>query len=181
MAGAFEVAETISRAELASRWARGDIAASPDTEAALAPLLGTRAAVPLGAHPTFDAGRWGIVPVHELSPAWRVIPIDGQHPLDGDGAPLVARVCGKTPIANFDRGPSTLPIFFNRISGNAFVDYGSAFDDAATAKFKTGTGGELWFDATLGYVIGFTFRLGFAHGWASGGMDKAYFVAAVPF
>ena len=85
------------------------------------------------------------------------------------------------PIANFDRGPSTLPIFFNRISGNAFVDYGSAFDDAATAKFKTGTGAELWFDATLGYVVGFTFRLGFAHGWASGGMDKAYFVAAVPF
>ncbi len=85
------------------------------------------------------------------------------------------------PIANFDRGPSTLPFFFNRISGNAFVDYGSAFDDAAVAKFKTGTGGELWFDATLGYIIGFTFRLGYAHGWASGGIEKVYFVAAVPF
>ena len=85
------------------------------------------------------------------------------------------------PIVNIDRGPSTLPIFLNRITGNVFVDYGSAFDDAATAKFKTGTGAELWFDATLGYIVGFTFRLGFAHGWASGGMDKLYFAATVPF
>jgi hypothetical protein len=85
------------------------------------------------------------------------------------------------PIVNIDRGLSTLPIFLQRISGNLFVDYGSAFNDAATAKFKTGTGAELWFDATLGYVLGFNFRLGYARGWASGGLDKIYFVAAVPF
>jgi hypothetical protein len=85
------------------------------------------------------------------------------------------------PIVNIDRGQSTLPFFVNRISGAAFVDYGSAFDDATSAKFKTGTGAELWFDTTLGYVLGFTFRLGYAHGWASEGMDKVYFVAAVPY
>jgi outer membrane protein assembly factor BamA len=87
----------------------------------------------------------------------------------------------RVPIVNIDRGLSTLPIFLQRISGNFFVDYGSAFNDAATAKFKTGTGAELWFDATLGYVLGFNFRLGYARGWASGGLDKIYFVAAVPF
>ncbi len=85
------------------------------------------------------------------------------------------------PILNVDRGQSTLPFFVNRLTGAAFVDYGSAFDDAYTAKFKTGTGGELWLDTTLGYVLAFTFRVGYAHGWASGGMDKLYFVAAVPF
>jgi outer membrane protein assembly factor BamA len=85
------------------------------------------------------------------------------------------------PIVNVDRGPSTLPIFLNRISGAAFVDYGSAFNAAATAEFKTGVGGELWFETTLGYVLGFTFRLGYAKGLASGGTDKGYFVAAVPF
>jgi outer membrane protein assembly factor BamA len=85
------------------------------------------------------------------------------------------------PIWNVDRGPSTLPFFFNRISGAAFVDYGSAFNDAATAEFKTGVGGELWFDSTFVYVIGFTFRLGYARGLASGGVDKVYVVAAVPF
>ena len=34
---------------------------------------------------------------------------------------------------------------------------------------------------TLGYVLGFTFRAGYAKGLASGGIDKMYFVAAVPF
>src|SRR5260221_1692006 len=47
-------------------------------------------------------------------------------------------------------------IFLNRISGAAFVVYGSAFDDAKVAEFKTGVGGELWFDLTLGYRLGFT-------------------------
>lgn len=85
------------------------------------------------------------------------------------------------PILNLDRGLSTLPIFLNRVSGAAFVDYGSAFDDPTTAKFKTGVGGEAWLDLTLGYFIQFTFRLGYAKGLASGGLDKTYFVAAVPF
>jgi hypothetical protein len=85
------------------------------------------------------------------------------------------------PIVNVDRGPSTLPIFLQRISGAAFVDYGSAFNDANAAEFKTGVGGELWFDLTLGYILNFTFRAGYAKGLASGGIDKVYFVAAVPF
>ena len=34
---------------------------------------------------------------------------------------------------------------------------------------------------TLGYILGFTFRAGYAKGVATGGIDKTYFVAAVPF
>ncbi|HLK38552.1 MAG TPA: hypothetical protein VKU41_17440 [Polyangiaceae bacterium] len=85
------------------------------------------------------------------------------------------------PILNVDRGLSTLPFFVDRIAGAAFVDYGSAFDDPRTAEFKTGVGGELWFDLTLGYILNFTFRAGYARGLASGGIDDTYFVAAVPF
>jgi Tol biopolymer transport system component len=85
------------------------------------------------------------------------------------------------PIVNIDHGPSTLPVFLNRISGAAFVDYGSAFNDPQTALFKTGVGGELWFDMMLGYTLGFTFRAGYARGLASTGIEKTYFVAAVPF
>ena len=107
VAGPFEVADTISRADLATRWLHGDIAASPDTEAALAPILGKRAPVALAEHPAFDADHWGIVPVHQLYPGWTVIPVDGHHPLDGDTSPLVARVCGKTPVADFDRAKLT--------------------------------------------------------------------------
>lgn len=85
------------------------------------------------------------------------------------------------PIINIDRGPSTLPVFLQRINGNLFFDYGSAFDRFSDAQFKSGTGAELWFDSTLGYVLPFTFRLGYARGLASGGIDKGYFVAAVPY
>lgn len=85
------------------------------------------------------------------------------------------------PIINVDRGLSTLPFFLSRVSGAAFVDYGSAFDDPASAEFKTGVGGELWFDFTFAYILGFQFRAGYAKGLASGGMDKTYFIAAVPF
>ncbi len=85
------------------------------------------------------------------------------------------------PIVNLDRGPSTLPIFLNRINGAAFIDYGSAFDDFGRAAFKTGVGGELWFDIVLGYVLGLTMRTGYARGLASQGLDKLYFVAAVPY
>ena len=85
------------------------------------------------------------------------------------------------PIVDVDRGLSTLPVFLQRISGAAFVDYGSAFNELETAKFKTGVGGELAFDTTLAHVVGFIFRLGYARGLASGGLDKLYFVAAVPY
>ncbi len=85
------------------------------------------------------------------------------------------------PILNVDRGDSTLPIFLNRISGAAFVDYGSAFDALRDAPFKTGVGAEIWTDWTLGYVLPFTFRVGYARGLASLGIDKLYFVAAVPY
>jgi outer membrane protein assembly factor BamA len=85
------------------------------------------------------------------------------------------------PILNVDRGLSTLPVFFNRITGAAFVDYGSAFNDAFDAQFKTGTGAELWFELTFGYSLDFIFRAGYARGWASEGLDKVYFVAASPF
>lgn len=85
------------------------------------------------------------------------------------------------PIVNIDRGDSTLPIFLNRITGNVFFDYGSAFDVFGDARFKSGTGAELWFDSTLGYVAPFTFRLGYARGLASLGIDKVYFVSSVAF
>jgi outer membrane protein assembly factor BamA len=94
---------------------------------------------------------------------------------------LLSNLEYRFPIWNVDRGVETLPLFMSRINGAFFVDYGSAFDDVESVQFKTGVGGELWFDFTLGYIEDFTFRLGYARGLASGGIDKTYFVAAVPF
>jgi hypothetical protein len=85
------------------------------------------------------------------------------------------------PIVNIDHGPSTLPVFLNRITGTAFVDTGSAFDNTANVQFKTGTGGELLFETTLGYVVTFVFRVGYAHGIDTGATDKVYWVASFPY
>jgi hypothetical protein len=85
------------------------------------------------------------------------------------------------PIAEVDHGISSLPVFLSRISGNFFVDSGSAFDSLESAQFLTGVGGELWFDFQLGYVLDFTFRAGLARGLNDEGLTKTYFVAAVPF
>jgi len=85
------------------------------------------------------------------------------------------------PIVNIDRGPSTLPIFLNRITGDVFSDWGTAFNDANDARFKLGSGGEIQFESTMGYIAQFIFRLGYAHGWQSLGTDKLYFLAAVPY
>jgi len=62
-------------------------------------VLGARTAVPLATPPTFDAAHWGIVAVHELTPAWSVVRVD--EPLEGERTPRAARVCG-APIAPFD-------------------------------------------------------------------------------
>jgi hypothetical protein len=85
------------------------------------------------------------------------------------------------PIVEIEHGISTFPVFLTRISGSAFLDYGSAFNDPFTAKFKTGSGGELWFDTTFSYVIGMTFRAGLEHGWASEGINHFYFIAVAAF
>ena len=85
------------------------------------------------------------------------------------------------PIVNIDRGTSTFPLMLNRINGNVFFDLGSAFDDPRSATYLSGVGGELWVDTSLGYFAAFNFRVGYARGLAKGGIDKVYFVAAVPY
>ena len=85
------------------------------------------------------------------------------------------------PIVVFDRGLSTLPVQVNRLTGAIFTDYGSAFDDPKNARFKMGSGAEATIETTLGYYVSFQFRLGYARGWHSGGTDKVYFIAAVPY
>lgn len=85
------------------------------------------------------------------------------------------------PIVNIDRGPSTVPLFLNRINGATFIDLGGAFNTTETALFRAGIGAELWTELTLGYVATLNFRLGYARGVSTGGIDKVYWVASFPF
>ena len=138
-----------------------------------------------GAHQPFFVGGFTDVPV--LNYVQTSLP---QYPIVLRGYPPIVEAGHyyglfnaeyRFPILNVDRGPSTLPLFLERVTGTAFLDYGAAFDDPKGASPKTGVGGELWFDMTLGYILGFTFRAGYAKGLASGGIDKTYFVAAFPY
>jgi len=92
------------------------------------------------------------------------------------------------PIANIDRGLSTLPAFVNRVSGSLFADYGGAFYDLDpknwTDQFHLGVGGEIWIDFALGYFLTATMRIGHARGVddvnaTPGG--QTYVVLSAPF
>lgn len=79
-------------------------------------------------------------------------------------------------------GISTLPFYLNRLYGAAFVDIGNAYDDGFDlSHFLIGTGGELLVDFTVGYVIGFTLRMGLAKGLTHGGDLQPYLNLGFPF
>ncbi|MEO8549557.1 MAG: CapA family protein, partial [Kofleriaceae bacterium] len=93
--------DDLSAARLRAMW-RGEtrihLAASADTIAALAPVLGD-ARVDLLADR--HVVRWAIVPVDELSPAWKIVTVGGAHALRDDGGVLAVGLCGGA-ITNVD-------------------------------------------------------------------------------
>ena len=107
--GPFEATQDVTADQLAAAWRGGAIAATQETEAALAGALGARGGGPrLGPdeRPRLDGAGWAIVPAHELLPSWSVITVDDQHPLAGAAGPLVVGLCGAGPagreIRNID-------------------------------------------------------------------------------
>jgi poly-gamma-glutamate capsule biosynthesis protein CapA/YwtB (metallophosphatase superfamily) len=106
IAGPFEPAQDVSAEALRAAWQAGAIAATADSEAALAPALGARAhPVRLAddARPALADGAWAIVPADALGPAWSTLSVAGQHPLTGGDGPLVVPLCGgPAPARNID-------------------------------------------------------------------------------
>jgi len=101
------------------------------------------------------------------------------------------------PLVKPDWGLSTLPLYFRRIDGNVFVDYGGAFNEldlSAISLFTKGSiihspdlhtsaGAELWLGVTLGYHMDAQFRLGYARGFSAKAIagGQVYFVASSAF
>ncbi len=96
----FDPVEDLSRDALIAGWRDGSIAAAPETIEVLARTLGPGAAQVTG-RPDPTRRQRVVVSVDELSPAWKVVTIDGQHPLGADTHALVARDCHRT-TSNFD-------------------------------------------------------------------------------
>ncbi len=106
IAASFDPTDDVSLDHLKETWRAGAIAATTETEAALANTLGARgqgARLHAGEAPVLDGSHWAIVPVHELVPSWSVVTVDGKHPLVGADGPLSVALCGAaTPIHNLD-------------------------------------------------------------------------------
>jgi outer membrane protein assembly factor BamA len=63
------------------------------------------------------------------------------------------------PIYEIERGPTTWPIFFNRIHGDVFSDAGRVSGNGTIAS----TGGEVSADMIFGNVLPIRFRMGAAY------------------
>jgi hypothetical protein len=79
------------------------------------------------------------------------------------------------PIHNFDQGFSTVPVFFRRIKGALFADAGAAYNGyLSDVDLLKSVGAETQIDATFGYFLGGSLRLGYAHGLDDGGVSEWY-------
>ncbi len=86
------------------------------------------------------------------------------------------------PITRVLRGPGTVPLFFDRLYGLVFFDYGNAYFGAIDlGTFRKGTGIELLMDFTLGYSEPLSLRMGFAYGFDAGGGATFYVSFGTPF
>lgn len=94
----------------------------------------------------------------------------------------LAQVEYRFPIWRVNAGVLTLPVYLNRIHGAVYADVGDAFSSSfALDRFRVGVGGHLMIDFTLGYLLPFTLRVGYARGLMEGGIDQVYGHFGVPF
>ncbi len=88
----------------------------------------------------------------------------------------------RLPLTRVLRGPSTVPLFFDRMYAIVFFDYGNAyFGPLEFGDFRKGTGAELHFDFTVGYTQALSLRVGYAYGFDEGGGNQLYVNFGVPF
>ena len=86
------------------------------------------------------------------------------------------------PIWRINRGIYTLPVYLNRLHAAVFADAGNAFSGPLDlSAFLVGVGAQLMLDFTLGYLLPFTLRVGYARGLMGGGVDQVYGHLGVPF
>jgi len=69
----------------------------------------------------------------------------------------------RLPLWNIDRGPTTWPIYFHRILGDVFADYGTAWQRDGTRRAIASVGAEAAADLFLNYYLPLRYRVGVAY------------------
>ena len=87
----------------------------------------------------------------------------------------------RVPLADVDRTFMVPPVGLNRISLNAFVDVGAAWNNSASRDYHRGIGLEVIAEPRLGYLFGFSARFGIAYGLDEGGLTQVYLRAGRSF
>jgi hypothetical protein len=101
--------------------------------------------------------------------------------LSGDSYLLFAAEY-RAPLVWIEHGYDTFPFYLRRIWGVLFTDAGNAFQGPFRAQdLKTDAGAEAHFEFNLAYYLNTQVQLGYAHGFATGGGNRIYWVAAVSY
>ncbi len=101
--------------------------------------------------------------------------------VSGDGF-LVASGEYRAPLVWVEKGYQTFPLYLRRIWGDTFFDAGTAYQGPfRVANVKTDAGVEAHLLFSVGYYLAPEIRLGYAHGFQSGGGNETFFVAAATF
>lgn len=89
----------------------------------------------------------------------------------------------RIPIVDVDRGLSTLPVFFQRMSMIPFVDWGHAFSGPFLARDTlVGAGATMAFTFRMGYSESISLMIQYAHGFDDEtGLDTFRAVVGTPF
>lgn len=104
----YATVEDVTSARLTAAWQHGELAATAETAAAVTTLLGPGAPPLLepAARPSLDATHFAIVAADQLVPAWKVVTVDGHHPLDAAPGALAVPLCAtdgdRTAVRNID-------------------------------------------------------------------------------
>ena len=86
------------------------------------------------------------------------------------------------PITWIEWGYQTLPLYFRRLHGTLFTDYGGAFTGPFDfSKLKVGVGGELMLELVYAWFFPAALQLGYAYGIEKGGGHQIYFLLNNPF
>ncbi len=97
----------------------------------------------------------------------------GDPELNGHRA-RIATTEWRIPIADVDRHFMVPPVGINRVSANFFFDWGAAWDRGRSPDYHRGIGAELMSEPRLGYLLGWSMRLGLARGIDTTGTTQLY-------
>src|SRR5262249_29156577 len=80
----------------------------------------------------------------------------------------------RVPIVDVDRHFMVPPVGLNRLSFNLFAEAGDAWDPGTSPDYHRSVGVELRSEPRVGYLLGFSARLGVARGLDEGGFTQVY-------